>query len=451
MHKDVRTTITPGRLMALLAVTALLLTGAPGCGKKSAPGDGAEAGPVTVDFWYSYGGRNREVTEELIKRFNDSHPDITINGTFQGDYFENLSKVRMASRTKRGPVATHIIGEAIPQLHEAGLLEDLDPYADGQVEGVEKLDRADFIPGLSQEGYFDTLGKKVPLVSLPFNRSTPIVYYNVKMFKDAGLEPPKTWEELVAVSKQLTVREGDETKVWGFEVAIDWWFWYAMLHQAGGSLLNQTGDKARFAEEPGIKALDHLVRMVKEHKSMKHPPGRDYNAWEVANTDFLNQKVAMIWTSTAYLKYFKLNAKFEVGTAFLPKQVKRAVPTGGTFFVIMKNKPEAEKRAAWTFIRWMSEPDQTAYWSRETGYMPVRRSALESEEMKAFYKENPEYRTTIDQLEHSVPFPFSPKLVEIQRKILKPVLERPVVEDADVAEVLKKAAEEANKLLASDR
>ncbi|MEL6181523.1 MAG: ABC transporter substrate-binding protein, partial [Myxococcota bacterium] len=376
-----------------LAIALMLMLVWMACGKteegtqpsSATQGGGLEgAKPIAIDFWYSYGGRNREVTETLIARFNKSHPNITVKGTFQGDYFESLNKLRMASRTKRGPVATHVIGEAIPQLYEAGLLENLEPYADGS-NGAEKLDRDDFIPGLTQEGYFDTLGKKVPLVSLPFNRSTPIVYYNVKMFEKAGVKPPDTWDELVEVSRKLTVREGDETQVWGFEVPIDWWFWYAMLHQADGTLLDKTGQRARFAEEPGVEALGHLVKMVKEHKSMKHPPGRDYSAWEVANTDFINEKVAMIWTSTAYLNYFKQNAKFPIGTAFLPKKVRRAVPTGGTFFVVMHNKPEADKKAAWTFIRWMSEPDQTAYWARETGYMPVRRSAVESAEMKAFY------------------------------------------------------------------
>lgn len=427
----------------LLLALALLLT--LGC-KKEEPKQGDV---VEVTFWFSYGGTNRQVTEAMIKDFNASHPKIKINGTFQGDYFESLAKLRVAARTSSGPVVTHVIGEALPELWEKGLLEDLEPYAKGD-KGTA-LDQGDFIPALTQDGYFDYLGKEVPLFALPFNRSTPIVYYNKRMFKDKGLEPPKTWEELRGHSQKLTRREGDQTSIWGFEVPIDWWFWYGMLHQAGGRLLSPDGGQATFAQEPGKKALGTLVDLTLKDKSMKHPPGRDYSAWQVANTDFLNEKVAMIWTSTAFLAYFKENAKFDFGTAFLPGDKQRAVPTGGTFFVMMKKAPEDKKEAAWEFIHWMSEPAQTARWSMSTGYMPVRRSALELPQLKAFYEENPDYTTAMDQLQHAVKFPFTPALLEIQRDLLQPNLEGPVVGRGQPGEILDKAAQQTNTVLARQK
>lgn len=432
-----------------IAIVAMVVVALGACKQDqptSEPGAAASHEPVKVSFWYAYGGNNRKVTETLIERFNRSHPDIEIVGTYQGDYFEALAKLRIASRTTRGPVVTHVIGEAIPSLYGDGVLANLDDFASGK-SGALPLQTDDFIPALTQEGYFDTGSQKVPLVALPFNRSTPIAYYNVRMFKEAGVSPPKTWQELVEVSKRLTVRDGDDTKVWGFELPVDWWFWFGMLHQAGGSLLTADGKHAAFQQEPGIRALELLVRLVKEDKVMKNPPGRDFNAWEVANNDFLNEKVAMIWTSTAFLRYFSDHAKFEVGTAFLPGDKKRAVPTGGTFFVVMDKKSAAEKLAGWTFVRWMTEPEQTAYWSKATGYMPVRRSALESPELKSFYAKNPNYQTSIDQLEVAVKFPFSPKLLELQRSVLQPSLERPVVTDADAKSVLTKAGVAADKLL----
>jgi sn-glycerol 3-phosphate transport system substrate-binding protein len=235
--------------------------------------------------------------------------------------------------------------------------------------------------------------------------------------------------------------------VWGFELPVDWWFWYGLLHQAGGTLLSDDFTKSSFGGAEGKAALRLLIGMVKEDKTMRHPPGRDYNAWEIANTDFLNEKVAMIWTSTAFLAFFQENAKFKFRTAFLPGNQKKAVPTGGTFFVMMKKVGDEKKRAGWEFLRWMSQPSQTAYWARNTGYMPVRKSALESEELRDFYKGNPDYRTAIDQLQHAVKFPFSPDLLEIQRKILQPNLEAPVVGRATVDEVMDKAAREADRVL----
>lgn len=445
-----------GRRWAL-CVCCVLALGVWGCGKGGGgaqPGEGgggegaaADEAPVEVTFWYSYGGNNRKVTEALIERFNAEHPKIKVKGTFQGDYFESLSKLRVAARTKSVPDAVHVIGEALPQLWKGKLVEDLTPYASGE-RGGDKLDEADLIPALTQDGYFDYLGQEVPLFALPFNRSTPIVYYNKRMFKEKGLAPPTTWEELRAHAQALTVREGEETKVWGFEVPIDWWFWYAMLHQAGGSLLSEDGKRAAFGGEEGQRALQTLVDMTNKDKTMKHPPGRDFNAWEVANTDFLNEKTAMIWTSTAFLAFFKENAKFEFGTAFLPGDKARAVPTGGTFFVVMRKAPEARKEAAWTFIKWMTDTRQTIEWSQKTGYMPVRKSALEDETLKKFYEANPDYTTAMEQLEHAVKFPFTPALLEIQRNLIQPKLEAPVVGQGEVGEVLTEAQRAADKVLA---
>ena len=418
-----------------------------GKGKEGEPTAEKAAEPIEVAFWYSYGGKNKEVTEALIEKFNGSHPTIKVKGTYQGDYFEALAKIRVAARSASGPVAAHIIGEALPEMWQKGMVEDLEPYARGE-KGVPKLDEADFIPALTQDGYFDYLGQEVPLFSLPFNRSTPIAYYNKRLFEEKGLEPPKTWEELRSHAQALTVKEGDKISAWGFEVPIDWWFWVAMLHQAGGTLLSPDGKRATFGGEPGQRALQTLTDMATKDKTMRHPQGRDFNAWEMANNDFINERVAMIWTSTAFLAYFEENCKFEFGTAFLPGDKQRAVPTGGTFFVVMKKAPDEKKKAAWTFLKWMTEKDQTITWSRNTGYMPVRKSALEDPELKAFYEKNPNYTTAMDQLQYAVKFPFTPALLEIQRNLLQPQLEAPVVGKGEVGEILAKAQADADKILA---
>ena len=180
---------------------------------------------------------------------------------------------------------------------------------------------------------------------------------------------------------------------------------------------------------------------------MKRPPGKDYNAWEVTNTDFLNQRVAMIYTSTAFLNYMTENAKFKLGTAFLPGKAKQAVPTGGTFFVIAKDAPQPQKEAGWAFIKWMTEPAQTISLSKATGYMPIRTSAVNSPEMQDFYKQNPNYRTAIDQLRTAQRFPFSPGLIEIQREVIQPNLEAAVLGIKSAAEVMQAAEAKANDIL----
>ena len=398
---------------------------------------------LTATFWYSYGGRNREVLEELLDEFHGSQTRYRIDATFQGSYFEALAKLRLALVTGEQPTFAHVVGEVLPYLWDAGVLADLTPWADGELS----LDRGDLIPALTQDGYFDYGGREVPLFALPFNRSTPILFYNRDVFAAADLEPPGTWGELRSMAEALTVLEDGATTQWGFEVPIDWWFWISLLYQADGSLLSPDHSEPHFADGPGVEALQLLVDMAHEDRTLKPPPGRDYNAWGQTNVDFLAGNVAMIWTSTAFLSYLTDNADFEVGAAFLPGFRRRGVPTGGTFFVMMREGDREAQEAAWAFMHFMMQPEQTAYWSRRTGYMPVSRRALELPEMLELYEENPNYRVALDQLEHAVPFPFSPALYTIQRRHIQPRLELPVLGLQRCEESLSEAAAAAAETL----
>src|SRR5882672_6659810 len=85
-----------------------------------AAGPAAAQGPIVAQFWYSFGGKNREVTEAHIKKFNESQSKYRIEGTFQGDYFQALAKIRAAAATKTAPAVFHVIGEAMPSSGSRG-------------------------------------------------------------------------------------------------------------------------------------------------------------------------------------------------------------------------------------------------------------------------------------------------------------------------------------------
>jgi sn-glycerol 3-phosphate transport system substrate-binding protein len=155
----------------------------------------------------------------------------------------------------------------------------------------------------------------------------------------------------------------------------------------------------------------------------------------------------MIFTSTAFLNYMTENAKFKVGTAFLPARVKAAVPTGGTYFVLMKDAPTPQKEAGWAFIKWMTDPEQTISLSKATGYMPVRLSAINSAGMQSFYKDNPNYKVALDQLRNAQRFPFSPALFDIQREVIQPNLEAAVLGTKTAADVMTAADQKANEII----
>ncbi|MBI5537442.1 MAG: ABC transporter substrate-binding protein [Deltaproteobacteria bacterium] len=383
-------------------------------------------------MWFSYGGKNRQMLEALVARFNASQPAISIHATFQGDYFENLTKLRSAIAAKSAPTITHVVSEVIPYLAEADVLEPLSEYA-----GAKDLD---LVPALDQRGTWIG-GASKPLMALPFNRSTPILYTNQEMLDAAGLKAPTTWDELKQAARTLKRGTGNDT-VWGLICPISWWFWAALVQQAGGTVVEADGTPT-LGGEAGVRALDLWQDMVHRDHTMRPPPGRDYNAWEVTNGDFLAKRAAMIYTSTAFVRYIDQNAKFKAVAAPLPRDVKAAVPTGGTFFIMLKDAPREQKQAAWEFLRWMAEPQQTIEWATGTGYMPIARKAVLQLEANGYYQTHPNDRVAMDQLAHAVPWPWAPNLFRVQRECIDPLIEEAVLVPRNSREVLEQARRRA--------
>lgn len=417
-----------------LARRGLLLGGASlalACDRASPLAEGRRS----VDLWFTYGGKNREVLEALVQRFNASQSADFVRPVFQGDYFEGLAKLRVALAARRAPALSHVVGEVVPYLAEAGVLEPLNGYP-----GVAELD---VLPALGQSGSWVS-GESRPLVALPFNRSTPIAYLNGELFASRGLRAPETWQELRETARELSSNAGTSSRRYGFGCPVNWWFWVALVGQAGGQVVEQDG-RISLGEEAGVRALEYWQTLVTRDGSMKPPPGRDYNAWEQTNQDFLAGRAAMIWTSTAFLSYLEENARFPVIAAPLPKQSVHAVPTGGTHWVILKDAPQAEKEAAFRFLRFMHQPTQAVDWATRTGYIPVTASAIRVLESNGFYREHPNHRVAVDQLAAAMPWPWSTSLFRLQREIVQPRLERAVLGGGSARALLDEARELARR------
>lgn len=398
----------------LLQGVAALSCGALGCAEQSAP-----PGRVVVPFWFTYGGRNRTTLEALVARFNAAQRDVWVRAIFQGDYFEGLAKLRTALAAGAAPPLSHVVGEVVPYMAEAGVLEPLDDYPEARGLPIH--------PALGQAGSF-LGGADRPLVVVPFNRSTPIAYVNRRIYDGPA---PATWSELEALAGSLT-----KPGRFGYGCPIDWWYWAALVGQAGGDVVEPNGN-VTLGGEAGIAALSFWQRLV-ARGAMKQPPGRDYNAWEQLSQDFLAGRVAMMWSSTAFVRYLEETAAFPLRTLPLPHGVRGAVPTGGTHFVILKSAPSELKLAAWSFVRFLLRTDSAAFWAQQTGYLPVTTEAA-AELSRGFYRQHPNYQVALDQLAVARPWPWSKGLFRIQREVVQPRLEAAVLENLDAARVLREA------------
>ena len=438
------------RSIALLMALCLTLAVA-GCGSKpaassAAPSSGSEsaAAPapapsgekVTIEFWYAFGSKVEENTKRLVEEFNASQDTITVKAEYQGGSYNDLhTKVQSAFAAKNPPAVTLNEITVVQNFAENGMTQPLDAFI--QRDG---LDMNDFIPGLLTNTQVD--GKTY---SLPYLRSTPLLYYNASLLEKAGLskDAPKTFEDVLDYGRKLKAID-----VIGLSTPITTWTYEALVDSAGGRLLSEDETKATFNSPQAMKAMDFYKTGIKEG-IFKIATGGD--ATSQAKLEFQNQRSAMILGSTADLTYYMQVAEetgFELGAAFIPNGGTGAVPTGGANLVMTSGLSDAEANAAWEFIKFATSKEQTLKSSVATGYLPARISAKDDAEMQKVYETTPLFKVAVDQLDTAVPRPMAKNFPKVNSLLLNALTQCILELDTDAQAVLDAAVAEADAILA---
>ncbi|WP_282937093.1 ABC transporter substrate-binding protein [Paenibacillus sp. RC67] len=378
-------------IVMAMAMTTGLLTGCSGNQAEQAstnPSTTTPQGKVTVQFWHSLGGKNGDYINELIKRFNDTHDKIEVVGTFQGSYDETVTKLQQAVAAKTGPDVTMLERAYVQMFADADVLEDMTPYMKKSQLSVD-----DFPQGLMGHSTFN---KK--LVSLPFNRSTPILHVNKTMLDEKGLAIPKTWDDLKKVANALVIKENGEYKRYGVSMPYDTWYPIAMISQAKGKFYNDAGTSIDFTNGEGVKTFKFL-KELQSSGALYYPPAQD--SGNIVNQMFTSGKIGMMYQSTGVIGSLKDNVKFDYVTAYMPMDQVYATPTGGANLALMS--ASANKNAAWEFMNWaMADPKGGLQFILDSGYLPFTKKMVESPQMKALWEKEPNRKVAYDQLQYAV-------------------------------------------------
>jgi len=395
---------------------------------------------ITVRFWYGLGGQLGEVIEGQIAKFNQSQDRVEVEGVFQQSYDAVQQKFQAALVSGDVPELVQMEIHATPQFAASGALTPLEDFYQNDPD----FNVDDLVPATLLNQRWD--GK---LYAMPINRSTPLLYYNKQLFRDAGLDPeqpPRTWQEFRDMAKQLTKVENGETTVYGFIPVSSWWYFESMVWSNGGELLSEDLSTVRFAEA-GAAPLQIWADMIHTDKTARTFSGDKAN--EQLQQHFIQGRAAMVLNSTADLgRYYRDIQDFEFGTAFLPMMEghEHAVPTGGAAAAIPAAVSQEKKQAAWEFIKWWVSPEQAAFWSKNTGYFPVRKSSIELLTQEGYYQERPNFKTAIDQLQYAREAPLTPRFPAIAKEITKG-MEEALINNVPAAESLARAQERAQELL----
>ena len=408
----------------------------------------ASASAVDLEFYFpvAVGGDAAGIIERMTSAYMEENPGVTINAIYTGSYADTTTRAITAAR-----------GGNAPQL---AILLSVDMFALIDEDIILPWD--DFVTEAEQEswigGFYDSFMANSQTGGqtwgIPFQRSTPVMYYNKEAFAAAGLDPetpPATWDELVEIGQQLTLRDanGNVTQ-WGVRIPSSgfpsWLFTGLVASNGQDGLANDAGTEVYFDTPEVIGALEYLVSLASEHEIMA--PG--ILDWGATPRAFMDGESAIAWTTTGNLTNIRNNAPFEFGVAMLPANVRRGAPTGGGNFYLFEGSSDEQLQAAVDFVKWATAPEQAASWSIDTGYVAPRADTWETDAMRAYAEEVPGALVARDQLAYAVPELSTfegPRITQIMNDAIAAA----IVGDMTPAEAMAAAQNQADAVLAAYR
>ena len=405
-----------------------------------------------IQWWHAMGGELGEKLNKIATDFNATQSDYVIVPVYKGNYTETLTAAIAAFRARENP--------AIVQVFEVGTATMMGakgavyPVYQLMADQGESFDPKNYLAAVT--GYYsDTDGN---MLSMPFNSSTPVLYYNKTAFEKAGLDPnspPKTWPELADAARKI-IAAGAATC--GFTTG--WPSWVQLenlsaLHNV--PFATQENGFSGFNTELVINAdlhKRHIQAMADWQKEgiFKYG-GRQSNSAPL----FYSGECAMYMNSSAAQAGVRANAKdFEFGVAMLPywPDVAGAPQNsiiGGATLWVLQGRPAEEYAGVAKFFSYLSSAEVQAWWHQQTGYLPITYAAYDLTKSQGYYEQNPGTDVSIKQMTLNEPTPDSKGLrlgnfVQI-RDVIEEELEAAFGGSKSVAQALDDAVARSNTLL----
>jgi sn-glycerol 3-phosphate transport system substrate-binding protein len=360
-----------------------------------------------IQFWHAMEAALGERLNAIANDFNASQSDYKIVPVFKGTYDQTLAAGIAAYRSGNAP--------AILQVYEVGTATMMQakkavvPVSDVFKQAGMTLDEKAFVPTIASY-YSDS--KTGHLISMPFNSSTPVLYYNKDAFKKAGLDPntpPKTWDEIELDAQKL--------KAAGMSCGYSsgWQSWiqlenYSAWHGAPFATENNGFDgadaKLEFNKQLQIAHISFLQKMAKEG-TFTYAGRKDEPV-----SKFYSGDCGIITNSSGSLATIRKYAKFNFGTGMMPydasvKGAPQNAIIGGASLWVLSGKDPAVYKGVAKFLAYLSSPPVAAKWHQDTGYLPVTTAAYQLTQQEGFYEKNPGSDTAIKQMLNKPPLPYT--------------------------------------------
>lgn len=360
-----------------------------------------------IQLWHAMEGQLGEDLNDIANQFNASQSQYKIVPVFKGTYDQTMAAGIAAYRSGNAP--------AILQVYEVGTATMMQakkaivPVHDVMQKAGVPFDEKAFVPTIASY-YSDA--KTGHLVSMPFNSSTPVLYYNKDAFKKAGLnpdQPPKTWPEVAADAAKLKA-SGESC---GFTTG--WQGWIQIENYSAWQAAPIATRNNGFDGTDAVLEINKPLQVA--HISFLHDMAKQGTFTYVGRKDeatpkFYSGDCGIMMGSSGSLANVSKFAKFNFGTGMMPydpsvKGAPQNAIIGGASLWVLNGKSADTYKGVAEFLSYLTSPPVAAKWHQETGYLPVTKAAYELTRKEGFYDKNPGSETAIKQMLNKPPLPFT--------------------------------------------
>nr|WP_295784284.1 sn-glycerol-3-phosphate ABC transporter substrate-binding protein UgpB [Rhodoferax sp.] len=350
-----------------------------------------------IQWWHSMDGALNDWVTDLAKDFNASQKDYKVIPTYKGEYDQSLAAGIAAYRAGNAPDILQVfeVGTAT-MMYSKGAIK---PVAQVMKEAGAKFDPSAYIPAVA--GYYTAPNGQ--MLSLPFNSSTTVFYYNKDAFKAAGLDPekaPTTWPEVVSIAAKLKVAGNQcpfttSWMTWAQLESFSTWHntSYATKNNGFGGL----DARLEFNSPLHVRHFENLSNMSKQGLFVyKGRAGK-------AISSFTSGECAMFVGSSGSYASITRDAKFKFAESTLPYYpdvpgAPQNTIIGGASLWVFSGKPAAHYKGAAAFFNYLSDPKVQSASHMRTGYLPITAAAFKLTEESGFYKKNPGTDVAVNQM-----------------------------------------------------
>ena len=347
-----------------LALAISLMVGCSGKKQSSTPNNEIVTeikNPVEITFWLAMNGDQEKALQALVDGFQEQNKNIKVTLQNQSSYQDLQQKITATTASPKDlPTLTQAYPDWLLNAIDENLVVDLKPYIDNETLKFDNYD--DIVQGFREAS---TINDKI--YGIPFNKSTEILWYNKTLFNKLGLKVPTTYEEFKNVAQQIKSKQN--IVAGGFDSLSNYYTTYLKNE-------NVTFDeKFDPTSQQSQNAVNYYLDGIKG------------GYFRIAGTDkylsspFGNETIAMYIGSNASEAFVKQSVgdKFEIGVA--PYPAKEVMQQGTDLFVFNSATPE-QKTAAYELLKYLTTTENQIIWGNQTGYIPVRSSAINADEYK---------------------------------------------------------------------